>query len=479
MWEDETIVLVTSLKKRILEGKDAVRFSKISADKGVPAFIKAKFKERVERYIVEETPLKLTSTPHFDLKPGDLKNLRTRFLDVLRQAAMFPGNEIESVLREALLLRMDYLVAPVDTLRRSLFTSEEPIEYAVVEKRLSPFLEHLSYAEYVLKQCDLRRPEGLTNHEYSRIISDLIQSVMDNDPVGTVINDFSVLLSFLSETKSEEITRVEADLVQAFLSDRNQVGFRRAIDVEVELGKKDFSSRDLELTIKRYLALRKEFSDTEKNSRTSAEAEYRKKDTAPDRPTTEAVDQKEPGQEKSEPVQDTSESEPAPEEWDFDDIGITEEASETDVPDDTIPSQETTAAEPEILGEDVQEEAGKNGQDQSLTGKQMRIIRREAKEPAEAEEQEAAEDMAHDSLRNYIDKKSEKNFIKKLFNGDQDAFHRLIEKLDEAESWRVAKILIDNELFKRDVDPFSREAIKLVDMVYGLYYPEEGIGGSK
>ena len=55
----------------------------------------------------------------------------------------------------------------------------------------------------------------------------------------------------------------------------------------------------------------------------------------------------------------------------------------------------------------------------------------------------------------------------------------MVNKLEEAESWRVAKILIDNELFKRDVDPFSREAIKLVDTVYTHYYPEEGVGGKK
>ena len=51
MWEDENVVLVTSLKKRILGGKDSVRFSQISADKGIPAFIKTMFKDRVERYI--------------------------------------------------------------------------------------------------------------------------------------------------------------------------------------------------------------------------------------------------------------------------------------------------------------------------------------------------------------------------------------------------------------------------------------------
>jgi hypothetical protein len=82
-------------------------------------------------------------------------------------------------------------------------------------------------------------------------------------------------------------------------------------------------------------------------------------------------------------------------------------------------------------------------------------------------------------FRELIDEKTEKVFIKKLFGGDGDAYGKLIQKLDESESWRVAKILIDNELFKRDVDPFSREAIKLVDLIYSRYYPEEGVGGGK
>ena len=82
-------------------------------------------------------------------------------------------------------------------------------------------------------------------------------------------------------------------------------------------------------------------------------------------------------------------------------------------------------------------------------------------------------------LHGYIDTKTEKGFIKKLFGGDSPAYQNLISQLNTSDSWREAKILIDNELFKRDVDPFSREAIKLVDLVYGLFYPEESVGGKK
>ena len=136
---------------------------------------------------------------------------------------------------------------------------------------------------------------------------------------------------------------------------------------------------------------------------------------------------------------------------------------------------------------EVEEEELKVRDKEKAKPKPMRIIRREKKEEdteeAEKEEKVLAESLepsnAKSGLKTYIDDKTESVFVKKLFGGDKDAYNNLVDKLEEAESWRVAKILIDNELFKRDVDPFSREAIKLVDTIYTRYYPEEGVGGKK
>ncbi|MCD6116098.1 hypothetical protein J7K93_03705 [bacterium] len=467
MWEDETIVLVTSLKKRILGGKDSVRFSVISSDKGVPVFVKAKFKERVEKYIAEESPLSLKSTAHFELKPEDLKNLRTRFLDVLRQAARFPKEEIESILRDALILRIDYIVKPVDTMRRLLFKEKDSVSYSVVEENLTPFLEVLSYAEYVLKKCALKRPDSISSEVYSGIVSDLLHSINEQDPLGNVLKDFSVLLNFLSETKSEQITRIDAAMIQDFLADRNLISFRRAVDVEVELGRKDFSAEDLEITIKRYLALKSEFGEKEESE---TEVQVAEKTQEPEVETA-----PEPKSEETEKLKQGKD-----EDWVFDDLGMdtsTESEKEEELTEEPLKTadSETDEVEP-VEPEKVVEESPKE------PAKPMRIIRRDLKEgedKAAKDKPSVQEEVQKNTIRSYIDKKAEKSFVKKLFGGSQEDFDKLVGKLDEAESWRVAKILIDNELFKRDVDPFSREAIKLVDMVYGLYYPEESIGGTK
>jgi hypothetical protein len=62
------------------------------------------------------------------------------------------------------------------------------------------------------------------------------------------------------ETKGEEVERVEGPVVQEFLADRNVWGFRRAIEVEIKLGKDDFNTGDLEITLRRYQELKAEFS---------------------------------------------------------------------------------------------------------------------------------------------------------------------------------------------------------------------------
>ena len=263
MWENETVVLVTSFKKRILGGKDRIRFEKISSDTGVPTFVKTLFKDRVEEFIANESPFSIQATPHFDLKSKDLTTLQTRFLDVLQEAASFEEKEVEEILREALVLRLDYLVKPVDTMRRMLFEKREEIGISEMEDVLDSFMKVLPYAEQVLGECRRLNKSSLGRDEYGSLMTDLLHRLMEEDSVKIVLRDFSLLTEFLSETKGEEITRVEVSVIQEFLVDRNLRGFRRALDVEMKLGKEDFDAVDLEVTLKRYLELKEEFSKTD------------------------------------------------------------------------------------------------------------------------------------------------------------------------------------------------------------------------
>ena len=89
MWENEIVVLVTSFKKRLLEGNEKVRFGKISSDDGIPGFVKSIFENQVQLFLKEESPLSIRATKHFNFEPKDIENLKIRLLKVFCEAESF------------------------------------------------------------------------------------------------------------------------------------------------------------------------------------------------------------------------------------------------------------------------------------------------------------------------------------------------------------------------------------------------------
>ena len=74
------------------------------------------------------------------------------------------------------------------------------------------------------------------------------------------------------------------------------------------------------------------------------------------------------------------------------------------------------------------------------------------------------------SIFDYIHRKDKKRFIRKLFKKDDEAFIKFINRIDKLSKWRDAKQIIDWELEMRRLDPYSKEAVKLGDVVFAKYF---------
>lgn len=74
------------------------------------------------------------------------------------------------------------------------------------------------------------------------------------------------------------------------------------------------------------------------------------------------------------------------------------------------------------------------------------------------------------ALGNIISTKEKKTFIKRIFNNDLYAYLKFMEILDSTEKWKTAKNIIDTELERRDIDTYSKEALKLGDRVFSKYF---------
>lgn len=468
MWENETVVLVTSLKKRILGGKERVRFERIEADNAIPGFIKRLFRDRVALYMVKESPLALQTTPHFNLDISELNSIKEHSNAVLIAGASFFEKEIESVLQEALVLRLEYLIKPVTTLKKRLFAEKDSHALIHIEDLLEPFKKTMPYGDLLIQSCQAKGYTALDVQGYSQLIDSIIGKLAGSDPVSWLMKEFTILTDYLSESKGEDVSRLDGLLLKDFLSDRQQSGFAKAVGVEIRLGRNDFNSADLTVTLRRYQELKNEF-DVSPDFMAEEEAVTVPEPALTVEPEMAAGTEIQPETEPAAPQESVEEEHEALDlggDWDLP-PETTEEPAPEPLPVETVEEASHTEVEAQPESEDA-------------APKGMRIIRRETNEESE---QEAVSPKTVKAarpgidLRPLIDGRMEKSFVKKLFGGDRDAYDSLLDKLDDAESWRVAKILIDNELFKRDVDPFSREAIKLVDLVYGRYYPEENAGG--
>ncbi len=474
MWENETIVLLTSLKRRVIGDNTDIRISNILKDEAIPEFIKKIFESKVEQYLASENPLSVQKTKHFHLTDEDLKKIWQGSTEVISRAAFFNRDEVEKIIQEGLVLRLDYLVKPVSTMRKQLFQNANSVPLTTIKETLLPLASLVTYSGRLLEECENRSLTELTQSQYTEFIETMFPEETSPEAVTEIIKDFSLLTDFLSQAKGEDVQYLEIDIVKDFLADRNYWGFRRAMEVEERLNKDTFSALDVELTLRRYIELKSDFNENPKADKT-------------DEPLIRDDEEKDSVELIDAALGGEGEALDLGEVW-----GESEE--------EEIPAVEIE--QPEIMPEE--EKPMENA------GKGMRIIRREKKgeteeqplepenmetetreeevveapAPIEKEEEPAPEAKEDDvparkkePLESKIDDKTRKSLIKKLFGGDAGSYSSLLQQLEEAESWRVAKILIDNELFKRDVDPFSREAIKLVDLIYGRFYPEESVGG--
>lgn len=74
------------------------------------------------------------------------------------------------------------------------------------------------------------------------------------------------------------------------------------------------------------------------------------------------------------------------------------------------------------------------------------------------------------AMQMIIDSKDQKFLLRKVFKNDFTAYSDFFGKIDATERWKEAKNLIDELVIHRSLDPYSKEAMKLGDLVFSRYF---------
>jgi len=78
-----------------------------------------------------------------------------------------------------------------------------------------------------------------------------------------------------------------------------------------------------------------------------------------------------------------------------------------------------------------------------------------------------------------IVKKIRKKAIKKLFKKNEQEYLSFIESLNALSLWTEASALIDDEFYNREINPYSKEALALTDIIYTRFFPKDKYVGEK
>jgi len=70
-----------------------------------------------------------------------------------------------------------------------------------------------------------------------------------------------------------------------------------------------------------------------------------------------------------------------------------------------------------------------------------------------------------------LDDGERKRFLKKLFHQDEPAFQTALSQMSAIASWKDASRFIDEIFIQNDINPYSSEAKRFIDIVYQKFYP--------
>ena len=95
--------------------------------------------------------------------------------------------------------------------------------------------------------------------------------------------------------------------------------------------------------------------------------------------------------------------------------------------------------------------------------------------PDEVKPTEPAKEVLEPSDNQYehISDSDRKLFVKKLFRREEKEFRNALDELRKFRSWQEASHFLDQLFVANNVDPFSKEAVRFTDHVYGRYKGSE------
>lgn len=455
-WEKEREKLVAALEERIAAARDTVSLRELLAA-DIPEILKGLFRQRAHKLVREEKPLGLHTLREYELDDPEVRRQLRLLRDMLAERLVFDRSELKPVLNFGVSLQFDVLAKPRSALEHLLYQH-------VVERNRDDILvvlrglgEEQQYLRGLVDRIAGYPPGPVTKEAFLAACHQVEREVYGGDPVAALVQDLKqyqrYCRSLLGREPDQDGFLIDNQTVLAMLFERNLPELAENLLPEFTQ-KEAWEIREIEKLVADYLAngaamlpitpveggAPVSVDMTEVLEEAASEIESRLVHAAVSELQHAPLEQPTPAEHT--PAIAASEK---TELHTFSDLQPPTE------PPALVAEPAAAVAEPEV-----------KPKIKIRFDEEEQLVHR-----AKIEQQPAG---PFPSLYHLIDDKSRRAFIRKIFQRDADAYLEFVDRLEPLQTWKEAKALLDAELGLRNVNPYSKEAVQLSDLLFGRYF---------
>ena len=419
--------------------------------RNIPDSLKHFFDQEVELWIREEEE-KFTSNDRFDYDMPEVRMLIDQIFDRLKQNATFSLTKFRQLLERAIKLEMNYVIEPHRTLTQFLFKDNTRVSTMEVYDTLKYFFRYDYYKKAISDYFNMKYLREVTQDQFKDLINQIDKKAFDENPLETTLKTVKTIMEFLGEVVEKEVNTLAVSTLYTALKDRN-------LDDYAQLAKRVMEETDIQ---------EMNFEEIEKLLRDEImpgvkEAEIKE--------PTEVI-----GYDK---IENLEESKP---EVALEDIEL-QESIEIEA-EEEVEEEEEEFEEEEELEEEEKVEAAEakpstvDSTEEERAVEEAPVSGRVADELADYVASQISSASPLQDLHGMIKGRVRRKSIKKLFKKNEKDFVAFIDRLNTLSNWKDASHLIDEEFYERGINPYSKEAIALSDIIYLRFFPKDKYVGA-
>lgn len=437
LWQKKKEMISDLLVRRIIgqEDKETFTYDELLR-KPLPDFLRGHIKTQARRFLQEEKPMSWNPSARYKFDDPEVREAVERMLGTLLLKTRFSRSEIKRWIELGVNFQVDVLVRPRQALANLFFRRHPVRQKEEIARAIEQLADGRPYLG-ALAQLVLQGPENIDVTTFEQLARKAEEQTYGTKPLATFMADVAKLESFLrlSGHANGEVLRTEQLVSMLRVRDLSDIADRIS-ELATSQGTDYWTLDQIETALERQLllrGLREEDNGGDEKALTDEGRGEGQRGTRPDQLLLEAIHDARAAMGS----------------------GLLEDLFAPPAP--LKPQREPAprrATAPRLTFAGVEED------DAARVVVDRRIIERQPPGP-------------YPALRSLITNKDRKAFVKKLFGNDRGAYHAFIDRLEAIDRWKEAKAAIDAELARRQVSPFSREAMRLGDIVFSRYFAKK------